>query len=426
MSKDLVLKDVKLADGSRLSIVIEGERISDLIPGAFPADGAERYREYEIMDCAGKVAIPGFINMHCHSAMTLMRGAQEDDFLKGWLDKIWKMENNLSPEIVYAGTRLACLEMIKTGTTCFFDEYRDISASSKAAMDMGLRAFHAYDFMNFFDEGAIGRLKDECRAKYEESAEWSDIATFAISCHAPYSVSKELFRFSAEFAQEHNLVMNVHLSETEQEVQDCLKEHGLTPTAYLESLGVLSSRLIAAHSLWLSDADLDLYAKYGVTAIHNINSNLKLASGYRFRYAEMRQRGINITLGTDGCASSNNLDMLEAMKTAALVQKAWRRDPTVLPLGELMQMATSNAAKALGLNAGRIERGALADIVLVDTENYAFVPDNGFLANLVYAANSSCIETVICNGKVLMRNRKVEGEEEILKEAAYYAKRLDV
>ena len=463
----LILKNVTLADGQRCNIVIKDNLIKDIVPAEQQCEKEQQCRDgqcremqaseqqcgnkqhcekeqqcgneqqrgkeqqcgqeqehYQVLDAEGMMALPGFINMHCHSAMTLMRGAQEDDFLKGWLDKIWKMENNLTPDVVYAGTRLACLEMIKSGTTCFFDQYRCISASSKAAQDMGLRAFHAYDFMNFFDQSVIEKNKQECREKYEESKEWSPIANFAVSCHAPYSVSKELLCFAAEFAAEHNLVLNVHLSETEQEVKDCIAKHGKTPTEYLDSIGYLSSNVIAAHSLWLSERDLDIYAQRGVTAIHNINSNLKLASGYKFLYKEMKQRGINIAMGTDGCASSNNLDMLEAIKTMALVQKAWREDPTVMTLQELMEISSANAAKALGINAGRLEKGALADLMLVDTTGLAFVPQISPLANFIYAANSSCIDTLICNGKVLMRHRVVEGEEEILAQAREYAKHL--
>ena len=467
MMSGLILKNVTLADGQRCNIVIKDNLIKEIVPAEQQCReeqcremqaseqqyekeqhcekeqqcgneqqcekeqqcGKEQHCEkgqeqYQVLDAEGMMALPGFINMHCHSAMTLMRGAQEDDFLKGWLDKIWKMENNLTPDVVYAGTRLACLEMIKSGTTCFFDQYRCISASSKAAQDMGLRAFHAYDFMNFFDQSVIEKNKQECREKYEESKEWSPIANFAVSCHAPYSVSKELLCFAAEFAAEHNLVLNVHLSETEQEVKDCIAKHGKTPTEYLDSIGYLSSNVIAAHSLWLSERDLDIYAQRGVTAVHNINSNLKLASGYKFLYKEMKQRGINIAMGTDGCASSNNLDMLEAIKTMALVQKAWREDPTVMTLQELMEISSANAAKALGINAGRLEKGALADLMLVDTTGLAFVPQISPLANFIYAANSSCIDTLICNGKVLMRHRVVEGEEEILAQAREYAKHL--
>ena len=242
MMSGLILKNATLADGQRCNIIIKDNLIKDIVPSEQQCReeqqcGSEPVH-YQVLDAEGMMALPGFINMHCHSAMTLMRGAQEDDFLKGWLDKIWKMENNLTPDVVYAGTRLACLEMIKSGTTCFFDQYRCISASSKAAQDMGLRAFHAYDFMNFFDQSVIEKNKQECREKYEESKEWSPIANFAVSCHAPYSVSKELLCFAAEFAAEHNLVLNVHLSETEQEVKDCIAKHGKTQRSIWIALAI--------------------------------------------------------------------------------------------------------------------------------------------------------------------------------------------
>jgi 5-methylthioadenosine/S-adenosylhomocysteine deaminase len=192
---------------------------------------------------------------------------------------------------------------------------------------------------------------------------------------------------------------------------------GLSPVEYLESLGVLGPDVIAAHTLWLSDNDVRILGKHGVTCVHNINSNLKLASGYKFRYNELRDAGANVCLGTDGSASSNNLDMLETMKTASMVQKAWREDPSAMPLDELIRMATVNGGKALGLDVGRIEEGALADILIIDTDNYNFVSPGSFEANLVYSAHSDCIDSVICNGRFLMRGRVVEGEKEILAQA---------
>jgi 5-methylthioadenosine/S-adenosylhomocysteine deaminase len=194
----------------------------------------------------------------------------------------------------------------------------------------------------------------------------------------------------------------------------------------LEKLGVLGPEVIAAHCVWLSNNDMDIMAKYGVTPVHNINSNLKLASGYKFLYNELKERGINVTLGTDGNGSSNNLDMRETMKTAALLQKGWREDPTALPLNELMDMATVNGAKALGIDAGEIKVGKLADINIIDIDNYAFTPNINFLSNLVYSANSSCIESVICNGKFVMKNRVVEGEKEILEKVNSIYKKLYV
>jgi 5-methylthioadenosine/S-adenosylhomocysteine deaminase len=161
-----------------------------------------------------------------------------------------------------------------------------------------------------------------------------------------------------------------------------------------------------------------------VTCVHNINSNLKLASGYRFRYNELKAAGANVCIGTDGCGSSNNLDILEAMKTAAIVQKAWRDDPSAMPLEELAAMASTNAAKALGINAGRIQEGMLADLIIVDIDGYEFLSPASFLANFVYSAHSNCIDSVICNGKFIMRGRVVEGEKEIIDNARKQMNRL--
>ncbi len=387
--------------------------------GNMPVDSGAK-----IIDGRGKVLLPGLINMHSHSSMTLMRGAREDDKLQSWLKAIWKMESKLDPEIVYWGTKLACLEMIKTGTTCFFDEYLRTTYSSKAAMDMSLRSFHGYEFLNFFNKSKIEECKAECICKFEESKSWDSIAKFMVSIHSPYSVSPELIVWAAGFARENGLLLNIHLSETEKEVIDSITAHGLSPVAYLDKLGVLGSNVVAAHSLWLSDEDIEILGKHHVTTVHNINSNLKLSSGYKFRYLELKEAGANVCIGTDGCASSNNLDLLEAMKTAAMVQKAWRGDPTVMPINELLDIATVNAAKVLGLNLGKIEIGEFADLILIDTQNYAFTPNINFYANLIYSANSSCVDTLICNGKILMEHRVVEGEKEIIDQANIIYKRL--
>ena len=216
----------------------------------------------------------------------------------------------------------------------------------------------------------------------------------------------------------------MHLCETEKEVTDCKSAHGMSPVRYLDSLGVLGPDVVAAHTLWLDPEDIRILADRHVSCVHNINSNLKLASGYRFLYNELRDAGVNVCMGTDGCASSNNLDLLEAMKTAALVQKAWRRDPAAMPLDELMAMATANGADALGLDTGRLEAGKLADILIVDTDSSFFLSNAAFLANFVYSAHSDCISSVICGGKFLMRDRKVPGEKEILDGARKVLERL--
>ena len=187
---------------------------------------------------------------------------------------------------------------------------------------------------------------------------------------------------------------------------------------------LINKDFIAAHGLWLSDTDIETLGSRGATVVHNINSNLMLSSGYKFKYKELRDAGANVCIGTDGAASSDNLDIRESMKTMLLLQWAWRRDPKAFPLEELLEVATVNGARALGLDSGRIEEGALADIALIDVRKPAFVPDFNFLSNYVLAADSSCVDTLICGGRILMENRKVEGEEEILAETEKQARRL--
>ena len=365
------------------------------------------------------VAIPGFVNMHTHSPMSLMRGIEEDVKFQCWLRKIWEVEKNLDHDYVYWATKLACLEMIKTGTTTFNDQYWFFEDSVRAATEMGMRIATGYDVMDKGDPAEAERQKEQCEKKSAPFlSSGNPCLIYEIAFHAIYSVSENMMLWVNDFARKHDLNIHIHLSETLKEVEDCKAAHGgLTPVEYLDRLGILSDRVLAAHTLWVSPSDIEILAKRGVHCIHNINSNAKLASGYRFPYNELKDAGVNVCIGTDGCASSNNLDIQEAMKTSALFQKAWRDDPSALPIPELMNMATVNGAKALRLDAGRIEEGAVADISIVDTDNSFFLSHGSFLANFVYSAHSDCIDSVICNGKFLMRHREVEGEKEILKEA---------
>ncbi len=377
-----------------------------------------------VIDAAGKYIIPGFVNMHTHSAMTLMRGLCEDERLQTWIDAIWKVEERLDDELIYWGTKLACVEMLKTGTTTFNDQYWRIAVAKKAADEMGLRGVHSYVFLNHFDKDVAQRQKSECVEYYEQFAKEGKLDRFTVSVHAIYTVDADTIKWVSDFARRNNLLLHVHLAETQREYDDCIAKYGMTPTAYLESLGVLGPEVLAAHCVWLSPKDIEIMAKYNVKAVHNVNSNLKLASGYKFKYQEMRDAGVTVCIGTDGAASSNNLDMLETMKTAAMLQKAWRKDPKAMPLNELIDCATVNGAKSLRLNTGVIAPGSIADFCLVNVNDYAFTPNINFLANLVYSANSSCIDTVICNGRVLMRDRKVEGEEEIYENVNRIFRRL--
>ena len=408
--------------GTASDILIENGKISRISAADTQSDAYARHDDStEVVDCTGKVAVPGFVNMHTHAGMSMMRGVGEDIAFHEWLDRIWKIEADITPEYVYHATRMACLEMIKTGTTTFNDHYWYSPMAQKAAAELGLRSVHAYVICDKNDPEEAERQKIQCQKMYDISGNWPSNASFAIAIHAIYSVSEPMILWATDFARSHGLKIHIHVSETRKEVADCKAEHGgLSPVEYLDRLGVLGPDVIAAHTLWVSEKDIEILGKRGVNCVHNVNSNLKLASGYRFLYNELRDAGANICLGTDGCASSNNLDMLETIKTSAMIQKAWRDDPTAMPLDELMQMSSANAGKALGLNIGKIEEGALADILIIDTDNYSFMSPGTFEANLIYSAHSDCIDSVICDGRFIMRDRVVPLEKEILREAEKY------
>lgn len=412
----ILLRNITLDSQPRDILISDG-----LIRKIEPAGASLHWEiagDVEFMDCSGKVAIPGFVNMHTHAAMSLMRGIGEDMVFQDWIAKIWKVEENLDWDFVYWGTKVACIEMIRTGTTTFNDQYWYFPAARQAATEMGIRPALGYDIMDKSDPVQAARQKEQCEKRFLEAMELKDRCIYEVAFHAVYSVSEEMILWISDFATKHDLNLHIHLSETRKEVEDCKAAHGgLTPVEYLDRLGVLNDRLLAAHTLWLSEHDIELLARAGVHCIHNINSNTKLASGYRFLYNEMRDAGINLCLGTDGCASSNNLDMLEAMKTSAIFQKAWRDDPSALPLPELLDMATVNGARALRFDGGRIEEGKVADISIVETDNTFFLSSGPFLANLVYSAHSDCIDSVIAGGRFVMRHREIEGEKEILHEA---------
>ena len=419
----ILLKNI-VSEGVVSDILIDGGHIVSVVP----ASGDQPVGQdspIETVDCTGKTAVPGFVNMHTHAGMAMMRGVGEDIAFHEWLDRIWKIESAIDEEYVYHATKVACLEMIKTGTTTFNDHYWHMPMAHKAAMELGLRPVLAYVICDRNDSEESERQRIQCAEMYQEAMSWNDQSIFAIAIHAIYSVSEEMILWATRFARERGLKIHIHLSETRKEVEDCMAQHdGLSPVEYLDNLGVLGPDVIAAHTLWLSENDVRILGERGVTCVHNVNSNLKLASGYKFLYNELRNAGANICLGTDGCASSNNLDMLETMKTSAMIQKAWKDDPSAMPINEIMAMSSANAGKALGLNIGKIEAGALADILIVDTQNYNFLSPGSFEANLVYSAHSDCIDSMICNGKFVMRGRVVEGEKEILAQAKNLLKKI--
>ena len=410
-----VLHQDKLTD-----ILIEGNRIARIASGISAPAGAE------VLDGTDKAIIPGFINTHTHASMTLFRGYGDDLPLMTWLeDYIWPVEAQMTAHDVYVGARLACLEMFRSGTTCFLDMYMHPLETAKAVEEMGLRAHLSY---TLFDQGNAERAELDRKRSYEyfdRFKEFSDRITFTLGPHAIYTVSGEQLQFCHQFAVEHNVKIHLHLSETKGEIDECVRQHGLTPVRYLEKLGILSEHLVLAHVVWIDDEEMDLLAKYNVSVVHNPASNLKLASGYAFKYEEMKRRGIRIGIGTDGCSSSNNLDMVVAMKLASFLGKGWRFDSTACKADDIFASATSVGADILGIPAGRVEEGALADVCLVDLNTPELVPLNSLTSNLVYATSgSSCVDTVIVDGRILMRDKYVPGQEAIIAEAREVAHRL--
>ncbi|MDI6917258.1 MAG: amidohydrolase [Thermoplasmatales archaeon] len=376
-----------------------------------------------VIDGKNKAILPGMVNTHTHAAMCLFRGYADDMKLDEWLQtKIWPLELKLKPEDVYWGTKLACLEMIKTGTTCFNDMYFFMENAANAVDEMGLRAFLSYGFIDLFNEEKrekeIKKTKETIR-NIENMR--NDRIKPALGPHAVYTVSEEALRWIKNYADEKNLIIHFHLAETKKENEDFVKKHNKRIVKYLEEICFLDKKLIAAHCIWLTNMDINLLEKHNVKISYNPASNMKLASGV-FNYQKMNK--LTVSLGTDGCASNNNLDMFEEMKIGSLLQKSYFNDETIMPAKEMFNIATLNGAKALGFNAGKIEEGKLADILLMDLKKTEITPCHDLISDLVYSANGSAVDTTICNGKILMENRKVEGEEEILEKAKKVASDL--
>lgn len=411
----ILIKNIML-NGKETSIYIEENLITEI--------GANTEADH-IIDGKNKVAIPGLINTHTHAAMTLFRSYADDMKLHEWLQKkIWPLEAKLTEEDVYWGTKLACLEMIKTGTTCFNDMYWRMNGAVKAVDEMGIRAVLSGVFIDLFD-GEIGKkeVKNTKRFIKEIKALKNERIIPALGPHALYTVSRENLQWIREYSDKENLLIHFHLAETERENKECVERYGKKPVPFLEEINFLGENLVAAHCNWLDRKDIEILSKFNVKISHNPVSNMKLSSGF-LPYTKMRNSGLVISLGTDGCASNNNLDMFESMKFAALLQKIHRNEPTVMPAEEAFQLATLNGAKSLQINSGIIEEEKLADIVLIDLKRPELAPNHNLISNLVYSANGSCVDTVICDGRILMQNRKVDGEEEILKKVGEVASDL--
>ncbi len=408
----ILIKDVQL-EGQVTSIYIEGDRIAAIGEKA-------RVEADTVLDGKGKAAVPGFVNTHTHAAMTLLRSYADDVPLQTWLEKaIWPREAKIEPEDIYWGTKLACLEMIKGGTTCFNDMYFHMDQAARAVKEMGLRAVLSEGFIDMRDPDLGQQLlkKQQTILKKIEGV-GTDRVKAALGPHALYTVSRESLQAMKDLSDKKGYLIHLHLAETRREVEDCVTEQGMRPVRYLDSIGFLSRQLLAAHGCWLEPEEIDLLARAGAKVSHCPTSNMKLATGRAMPLKALREAGVLVSLGTDGPASNNNLDMLESMKFAALLQKFASDDPTVATAAQVFEMATLGGARALGVDAGLLEEGRLADIALIDLRRPELNPAHDLKSLLVYSAHGNVVDTVICDGQVLMKGRKVPGEAEIVRKAA--------
>lgn len=396
-----------MLDGERVGLRCVEGKIAALGPGVEPREGDET------IDAAGAPLLAPLLNGHTHAAMTLFRGHGGDLPLMRWLrEVIWPVEANLKPEDVYWGTRLACAEMIRNGTTCFWDMYWQPQATARAVRDAGMRAMIGGPL--FDADGGTEAMKGAALRSLEELGEFGAEITAALAPHAIYTVSEDLLRWTAELAAEREVSVHIHLSETEEEVNECLERHGARPAAYLDRLGALGERTVLAHGVWLDQAELELIAARGCTVVANPAANMKLAVGGVLPYPAARRAGVKVGLGTDGPGSNDSLDLFSDLKLFALSQRHAAGDATVIPAREAWRIATGGA---------QLEVGAPADFLLArgDAPELAL---GELYSDLVYAASGSVVETTVVGGRVLMRDGELAEMEEIVARAMERAKRL--
>ncbi len=405
----LSIADAQL-DGVAVGVRCEGGLIAALGPDVRPAPGDD------VIDASGMALIPGLVNAHTHAAMTLFRGHADDRPLMEWLQEyIWPVEKRMSDDDVYWGTRLACVEMIAGGTTCFWDMYWHADATARAVEDAGIRAVTAAPLIDDDDPAKSARAcRDAERSLERIDAAGGELARPGFAPHAIYSVSSESLRWVAERAAALEMPVQIHLSETEGEVERCLAKHGVRPAFHLDSVGLLGPHTILAHGVWLDEAELDLIASRGATVVTNPVANLKLAVGGVFPYRAARSRGVAMGLGTDGAGSNNSLDLLADAKQFALLQKHVARDPAAVTAGETLSLATGRMSPLLGGNG--LAAGEPADLALVRLDSPA-LSVGALDAGLIYAASGAVVDTTVVAGRALMRGGVIEGAAEVVARA---------
>lgn len=369
---------------------------------AFVGLAPQGWQADEVLDCSQHLITPGFVNAHTHAAMTLFRGYGSDLALMDWLQtKIWPAEANLTEDDIYWATQLAIAEMLASGTTTFSDMYFFMNQVAEACADSGIRAVLSRGMAGVAPTAETALVESEIFYKeYHGGADGR--ITVMLGPHAPYTCPPDYMRRVIALAQKLGAEIHTHLSETKGEVEECQKKFGKTPIALMDELGLFDLGVLAAHCVWVTPEDIEIMKIKKVRVAHNPTSNMKLASGTA-PVQDMLSAGLTVGIGTDGASSNDNLDMLEELQLAALLQKLHRLDPTALPAAQVFNLATEGSAAAVGLKnvTGKIEIGCKADLAIFMTNALHWSPKHDLVNLLVYAAKASDVETTIVNGRIL-------------------------
>lgn len=358
----------------------------------------------KIIDGTGKLLTPGFVNSHTHIYMSALRNRADDLNFMTWLfDNVIPMENKLTDEDAYWSIQLGCMEMLLSGVTSILDMHMFPKTTPRALSDAGMRAVISRGLQG--DKDSMERGKERIEEALSEANDFADdsLISFMLSPHAPYTCGEDYLHLVAETAREHNLGLNTHLSESEDEQNTIMERYGCTPAEYFDRCGILTDRTVCAHCVYLSDSDMALLAKRGTSVAHNPASNMKLGNGFA-PVTSMIKHGINVCLGTDSAASNNNLSLLREMQLAALIHKGTSREATTVTANQVFDMATANGARALGLGklCGEIRPGMAADLCLFDMGSVGFFPVGNPKSALCYSSFGLKAETVLVNGRILL------------------------